>query len=97
MFKNKILQPATITLGAIAIMCLLFAFGQTPSASSATYQLNDPADFAPLLQLDADSDVIEGKYIVVLKENPTTTRLSAQALEQMVDASQTLVHFALMS
>ncbi len=84
MWKTRSFQ--TVSAATICLITLLVLLGGTPAADSANYTLTDPADFAPLLQLQTDARVIPDHYIVVLKENPQEGRMSTRAIEQLVDS-----------
>ena len=87
MFQEKLFRAAA--LGAVVALCLTFLLGSTSDVSSASYLLQDPGDFAPVLQLEPRANIIPNQYIVVLNENPVNSRMSSAAIGQMVQSVAT--------
>ena len=84
MFNDYQFSLRPIAILALLLLALLILLGIPAEASQTSYITSDPQAFAPLLAPTSADDVIEGEYIVVLKENPVRSTMSAAAIEQMV-------------
>lgn len=90
MIQHKNLFRLTVILSFLLIGLLLIS--HQPSDAYQIVKLAQSQPLAPSQQLeaktqpDSDSSIIPGQYIVVLNENPVTSRMSKRAIEQMVDS-----------